>query len=161
MPSFAPGCHVVPRWRTRMLPPVTASPPNFFTPRRRPFESRPLRDEPPAFLCAIDQTPSPFVQKAKQHACLHYMIINLRRKASTRAQSAPVVVSPPEGLAPPVRRSVILTSVKSCRWPCLRFEFFRRRFLNAIVFGPRECSTISPPTLAPLTNGVPNAGSPS
>ena len=30
-----------------------ASPPNFFTPRRRPAESRPLREEPPAFLCAI------------------------------------------------------------------------------------------------------------
>src|SRR6187401_2496628 len=36
-----------------MLPPMTFSPPNFFTPRRRPAESRPLRDEPPAFLCAI------------------------------------------------------------------------------------------------------------
>src|SRR5665213_2902009 len=30
------------------------SPPNFFTPRRWPAESRPLREEPPAFLCAID-----------------------------------------------------------------------------------------------------------
>ena len=29
---------------------MTASEPNFFTPRRRPSESRPLRDEPPAFL---------------------------------------------------------------------------------------------------------------
>src|SRR5690606_33894664 len=36
-----------------MLPPTTSWPPNFFTPRRRPAESRPLRDEPPAFLCAI------------------------------------------------------------------------------------------------------------
>src|ERR1700759_1567627 len=36
-----------------MLPPITCSPPNFLTPRRRPAESRPLRDEPPAFLCAI------------------------------------------------------------------------------------------------------------
>src|ERR1700742_126363 len=36
-----------------MLPPTTASPPYFFTPRRRPAESRPLRDEPPAFLCAM------------------------------------------------------------------------------------------------------------
>jgi hypothetical protein len=26
------------------------SPPDFFTPRRRPALSRPLRDEPPAFL---------------------------------------------------------------------------------------------------------------
>jgi hypothetical protein len=32
---------------------ITASPPNFFTPRRLEFESRPLRVEPPAFLCAM------------------------------------------------------------------------------------------------------------
>jgi hypothetical protein len=31
--------------------------PNFFTPRRLDSESRPLRDEPPAFLCAMVQTP--------------------------------------------------------------------------------------------------------
>src|SRR5690606_35094115 len=36
-----------------MLPASTASPPNFFTPRRLDSESRPLREEPPAFLCAI------------------------------------------------------------------------------------------------------------
>src|SRR5271165_3738800 len=36
-----------------MFPATTASPPNFFTPRRRPSVSRPLRDDPPAFLCAM------------------------------------------------------------------------------------------------------------
>src|SRR5712672_3314487 len=36
-----------------MLPGTTISPPNFLTPSRRPALSRPLRDEPPAFLCAI------------------------------------------------------------------------------------------------------------
>src|SRR5690606_8836769 len=36
-----------------MFPARTASPPNFFTPRRLDSESRPLRDEPPAFLCAM------------------------------------------------------------------------------------------------------------
>src|SRR5437764_12757290 len=36
-----------------MLPGMTISPPNFLTPSRRPALSRPLRDEPPAFLCAI------------------------------------------------------------------------------------------------------------
>src|SRR6201985_826271 len=40
-----------------MLPPITCSPPNFLTPRRRPSESRPLRDEPPDFLCAICRSP--------------------------------------------------------------------------------------------------------
>src|SRR6516162_5326922 len=36
-----------------ILPGTTISPPNFLTPRRRPRLSRPLREEPPAFLCAI------------------------------------------------------------------------------------------------------------
>src|SRR5574338_915509 len=36
-----------------MLPARTASLPNFLTPRRRPAESRPLRELPPAFLCAM------------------------------------------------------------------------------------------------------------
>src|SRR5690606_23097179 len=36
-----------------MLPASTDWLPNFFTPRRRPAESRPLRELPPAFLCAI------------------------------------------------------------------------------------------------------------
>src|SRR5437764_14024678 len=36
-----------------MLPARTLSLPNFFTPRRLLSLSRPLRDEPPAFLCAM------------------------------------------------------------------------------------------------------------
>src|SRR5271165_397433 len=36
-----------------MLPATTAWPPDFLMPRRRPSVSRPLREEPPAFLCAI------------------------------------------------------------------------------------------------------------
>src|SRR5256885_5912515 len=53
MPTLSPGCHLVPRWRTMMLPARTVSLPNFFTPRRLLWLSRPLRDEPPAFLCAM------------------------------------------------------------------------------------------------------------
>src|SRR5690242_12901863 len=53
MPTLSPGCHLVPRWRTMMLPARTVSLPNFFTPRRLLSLSRPLRDEPPAFLCAM------------------------------------------------------------------------------------------------------------
>src|SRR5258706_406147 len=53
MPTLAPACHLVPRWRAMMLPGTTTSPPNCFSPRRRPAESRPLREDPPAFLCAI------------------------------------------------------------------------------------------------------------
>src|SRR5580658_3631115 len=40
-------------------PGMTISPPNFLTPRRLPRLSRPLRDEPPAFLCAISNPPRP------------------------------------------------------------------------------------------------------
>src|SRR6056297_531587 len=36
-----------------MLPASTRSPPKRLTPRNFGFESRPLRVEPPAFLCAI------------------------------------------------------------------------------------------------------------
>ena len=36
-----------------MLPAAIASPPNIFTPSLWPGESRPLREEPPAFLCAM------------------------------------------------------------------------------------------------------------
>src|SRR5580765_6179538 len=36
-----------------MEPAGTVSPPNAFTPRRFELESRPFRDEPPPFLCAI------------------------------------------------------------------------------------------------------------
>src|ERR1700688_331441 len=53
MPTLAPGWNLVPRWRTRMLPGMTISPPNFLTPSRRPAVSRPLRELPPAFLWAI------------------------------------------------------------------------------------------------------------
>src|ERR1041385_4202964 len=53
MPTFSPAKNLVPRWRTMMLPAEMDSPPNFFTPSLWPGESRPLREEPPAFLCAI------------------------------------------------------------------------------------------------------------
>src|SRR3974377_15828 len=59
MPTLRPGCHLVPRWRARMLPATTDCPPNSLMPRRRPAESRPLREEPPAFLCAIAQLLDP------------------------------------------------------------------------------------------------------
>src|SRR3954447_13496096 len=53
IPTLAPACHLVPRWRAMILPGTTTSPPYCFSPRRRPAESRPLREDPPAFLCAI------------------------------------------------------------------------------------------------------------
>ncbi len=63
--------------------------------------------------------------------------------------------APARSVRRPPRMPVILTIVRSCRWPRLRLEFFRRRFLKAMTFGPRVCSTISPTTLAPATCGAP------
>src|SRR5712691_2153237 len=53
MPTPRPGCTRVPTCRTRMLPGMTRSPPYTLTPRCCPGESRPLREEPCPFLCAI------------------------------------------------------------------------------------------------------------
>src|SRR3954469_17452244 len=53
MPTFSPGCTRVPRWRIRMLPAETCSPPKRLTPSLLAWESRPLRELPPAFLCAM------------------------------------------------------------------------------------------------------------
>src|ERR1700754_4623239 len=55
MPAPLPGLNLVPRWRTMISPPVTDSPANTFTPRRLALESRPLREEPRPFLCAISR----------------------------------------------------------------------------------------------------------
>src|SRR5262245_27056463 len=59
-PTFLPGLIGVPRWRTRIAPPSTLSPSNRFTPRRCAFESRTLRELPPAFLWAIPTSASGF-----------------------------------------------------------------------------------------------------
>src|SRR5579871_2850700 len=54
-PTFSPALKREPRWRTRMEPPVTNSPPKAFTPRRCAFESRPFLELPKPFLCAISR----------------------------------------------------------------------------------------------------------
>ena len=54
-PTFSPGFMRVPRCRTMMEPPETSWPPNDFTPSRCALESRPLRELPKPFLCAISQ----------------------------------------------------------------------------------------------------------
>src|SRR3989337_2782686 len=52
-----PACTCVPRWRPRIWPALTCSPPYTLTPRRLDCESRPLRELPPAFLCAMFRSP--------------------------------------------------------------------------------------------------------
>src|SRR5664279_5680554 len=58
MPTLVPAWILVPRWRMMMLPAVMTSPPYVLTPRRFDSESRPLRELPPAFLCAMVVAPS-------------------------------------------------------------------------------------------------------
>src|SRR5687767_3270265 len=52
-PTLSPARYGVPRWRTRILPANTCSPPNFLTPSRFDWDSRPFLVLPPAFLCAM------------------------------------------------------------------------------------------------------------
>ena len=52
-PTLLPGNICVPRCLTRMVPALTACPAKRFTPSRFDWLSRPLRLEPPPFLCAI------------------------------------------------------------------------------------------------------------
>src|SRR5208283_4807871 len=54
-PTFSPGFTRVPRCRTMMVPPGTICPPNALNPSRCAFESRPFREVPCPFLCAIIQ----------------------------------------------------------------------------------------------------------
>ena len=52
-PTFRPGFTRVPRCRTMIVPPGTTCPPNALNPSRCAFESRPFRELPCPFLCAI------------------------------------------------------------------------------------------------------------
>src|ERR1035441_2563634 len=56
-PTFSPGFTRVPRWRTMIVPPGTSCPPKALNPSRCAFESRPFREVPCPFLCAINQFP--------------------------------------------------------------------------------------------------------
>src|SRR5208337_4489207 len=56
-PTFSPGFTRVPRCRTMIVPPGTSCPPKALKPSRCAFESRPFREVPCPFLCAINQFP--------------------------------------------------------------------------------------------------------
>src|SRR3954468_6430952 len=57
MPTFSPIQKYVPRWRTTIVPARTYCPSERFTPSRFDSLSRPLRELPTPFLCAIVRTP--------------------------------------------------------------------------------------------------------
>src|SRR5580692_3145658 len=54
-PTLSPGFTRVPRCRTIIVPPGTICPPNALNPSRCAFESRPFREVPCPFLCAMIQ----------------------------------------------------------------------------------------------------------
>ncbi len=64
-PTFSPGFTRVPRCRTMIVPPGTTCPPNALNPSRCAFESRPFREVPCPFLCAISQLTVASSQYAK------------------------------------------------------------------------------------------------
>src|SRR5260363_445317 len=91
MPTFLPGCMRVPRWRTIILPARIDCEPNILTPSRLDSESRPLRDEPPAFLCAI------YIAFIPQWKPFHYRLcrcaVLYRDRKSTRLNSSHQIIS--------------------------------------------------------------------
>src|SRR4030088_3773532 len=68
VPTLVPARTGVPRWRTRIFPARTDSPPKRFTPSRLECESRPFRVLPPAFLCAMSANPAKKAQYASARA---------------------------------------------------------------------------------------------
>src|SRR6266566_2061641 len=185
-----------------MLPASTSSPPKIFSPRRCPAESRPLREDPPAFLCAIYRPPKLtclYLDRIRDKSitcrCHFFLLFVLAGffsfagglafdfsffAAVLRAVGAPssadvaAAAAPADcseavaagarfgrgcacllGFLPSVKISVMRNSVNSWRWPILRREFLRRRFLKAMIFGPRNRSRTSAATVAPATVGAP------
>src|SRR5262245_64475314 len=119
-----------------MLPARTRWPPVFLTPRRRPIESRPLREEPPAFLCAMSDFPY-FFGLAGFFAAAFALATGFFATGLASAFLAACFVSDFfsaffasgfgaafDGFLPSVRISVVRSAVQSWRWP-----FFRRYFV--------------------------------
>src|SRR5262245_11084684 len=123
-----------------MLPARTCWPPVFLTPRRRPAESRPLREEPPAFLCAISDFPYFFGLPAGFFAGALALAAGFLAAGFASAFLAACFASgfsaflasgfgaaffsgfgaAFDGFLPSVRISVMRSEVKSWRWPFLR-----------------------------------------
>src|SRR5262249_23278509 len=72
IPVPGPGRKRVPRWRTRIIPDETSWPANIFTPSICGFESRPFRDEPNPFLCAISSSPQVPIRARRSRPCAPY-----------------------------------------------------------------------------------------
>src|ERR1700758_3861034 len=109
-----------------IFPASTCSPPKIFRPRRCPAESRPLREDPPAFLCAIT---------GLRNSLLRYVYF-IRDKSITRqchffTFSYPLTILWPRGSSlSPIWLSFFRASVKLCA-PARSQQFRSRRRLQA------------------------------
>src|SRR2546428_5176973 len=81
-PTFSPGFTRVPRCRTMIVPPGTTCPPNALNPNRCELESRPFRELPNPFLCAINQLQVLVLSWLTQHADI---LSVLRSQATLRS----------------------------------------------------------------------------
>src|ERR1700686_2369705 len=91
-PTFSPGLTRVPRCRIIIVPPGTSCPPNALTPSRCALESRPFREVPCPFLCAINQFqfPLPCHPQTRCHPERSHII----READDAAESKDPYVHP-------------------------------------------------------------------
>src|SRR5438270_8975192 len=80
MPTLTPGFQRVPRWRRMILPAGRYSPPNFFTPSRFDWLSRPLRELPIPFLCAIAVGPLVSLHAALARQALEWLFDGRARR---------------------------------------------------------------------------------
>src|SRR5260370_21423491 len=124
-PTFSPGLTRVPRWRTMIVPPGTSCPPKALKPSRCAFESRPFREVPCPFLCAINSVPAyqwPVASKFR-HQTNIVILSQAKSEAIGLAES-----KGPYSLSP-------LLAAAGCSHGILLFSLFlrclfRRRFLR-------------------------------
>src|SRR5580700_7408856 len=123
-PTFSPGFTRVPRCRTMMVPPGTTCPPNALNPSRCAFESRPFREVPCPFLCAIAVLSSPLDRGGTDAFVRQVLLLYLLLLRSRLLRCL-------------FRRSLLLGRAlmrrRFCRW-CFglslsRFHLLRLRFL--------------------------------
>src|SRR5215510_5409167 len=126
-----------------MLPATTLSLPKHYRPKRRPAESRPLRELPPAFLCAMARYSSfffaaflaagffavplfasDFLAAAFGAAALaaagFFAAVFFAPAFFSAGAFALATIGVLSGFLPSVRISVIRNTVRFWRWPFLR-----------------------------------------
>src|SRR5271169_6684652 len=126
-----------------MPPPRMVWPPNTLTPSRWAFESRPFLEEPKPFLCAIS-----IASFARLQGPLR--LLNLETEKQKFAEKLFLYFLSSLKLLPLTRISLILTSTKFWRCPCIFLYCFLRLSLKTRILSPRPSPTTEARTLAPV-----------